>query len=121
MESERLRLTPAMVRKGLRKLKYTCLLIGGAVVCLSVVTGCKPVLTQKSAGRIIPDGMDEPGVLKVLGTNGRVSVGSHGEKYLMYVFPFFDPPPGVKPGVDIVTIILSNGVVVGRYFGERLH
>jgi len=74
----------------------------------------KPALTQENASKIIPDGMRESDVYKVLGTGAVVSIGTHGERFLLYFFPFVSTPPRVDPKIVSMTVIISNGVVTGR-------
>ena len=92
------------------------------IVCLGVVlalvAGCKPVLTQKSAEKLIPNGMSEARVYEILGTNASVSVGQHGEKFLLYFFRFTGAPPKVEAKIDTISVVISNGVVIGRQFAS---
>lgn len=97
---------------------FPVLKVIGAVAIVVATTGCKPTLTQANASKLIPDGMSESNVYKMLGTNAIISTGNHGEKYLLYFFPFFDQPPRVKPKIDTMMVIISNGVVIDRRFGQ---
>jgi hypothetical protein len=83
---------------------------------LALVAGCKPILTQTSAERLIPDGMSEVQVYEMLGTNGSVSFGPHGEKYVWYFFQFTGLPPKMDTKVDVMGVVFSNGVVIARQF-----
>jgi preprotein translocase subunit SecD len=87
-------------------------LIGVAVV----MTACKPDLDQKSAARLVPDGMSMSNVYKVLGPDAVVTPGNDGEICLSYFFTFFPPPPMVTPKIRGMTVIISNNVVIGRTF-----
>ena len=86
------------------------------VAVLAFVAGCKPTLTQKSAEKLIPDGMSEAQVYELLGTNGSVSFGPHGEKYVLYFFTFTGLPPKVETKIDVMSVVFSNGVVIARQF-----
>jgi len=103
------------------KMTFSVLKVIGAIVIVSAITGCKPTLTQANASKLIPNGMSESDVYKMLGTSAITSTGNHGEKYLIYFFPFFEQPPGVEPKVETMTVIISNGVVIDRQFGETIH
>ncbi len=87
-----------------------------ALVILASGAGCEPVLNQKSAERLIPNGMNEAQVNRLLGTNGIISTGWHGEKFIHYFFAFVEQPPGIKNELVALTIVISNGVVIERQF-----
>ena len=93
------------------------------VVCLTAVVafvaGCKPSLTEKNADKLIPDGMSEAQVYKMLGTNYTKAVGLHGEKEILYFFKYYQPPK-VVPKVDTMIVVISNGVVIGRQAGTKV-
>ncbi len=80
-----------------------------------VLPGSKPVLTRETAEKIIPNGMSEREVYEFLGANATVSL-ANGGKYLSYQFP--PTPPKVDPKIPGIIIVVSNGVVVGRQFGQ---
>ena len=90
------------------------------IICLAglfgLVEGCKPALTQKTAGKLIPNGMSEAQVYEILGTNGVVSYGRHGEKCVSYFFLFTGRPPKVETKMDTMGVVFSNGVVIERQF-----
>jgi hypothetical protein len=88
----------------------------GVIALLALSAGCKPALTKATAAKLIPDGMSEAGVYATLGTNATVSAGQDGQKYLVYFFPYFPAPPQVKPKIDVMTVVISNGVVTRREF-----
>jgi len=77
----------------------------------------KPELTRETADKLIPNGMSEAQVYAHLGTNARVTLGKD-VKSLTYLFHFPPPPPKVDPKVPSMTVVISNGVVVDRQFGE---
>jgi hypothetical protein len=88
-----------------------------SLAAIIFVTGCKPALTQKTAEKLIPDGMSESKVYDILGTNAVVSIGNN-QKYLLYFFPFF-PPPQVDTKIDSIEVVISNDVVVDRQFPSK--
>jgi hypothetical protein len=77
----------------------------------------RPVLTQASAAVLIPNGMSERDVYAQLGTNATVSHGKNGEKSLTYLF-HLNAPPKLDTKIDAMTVVISNGTVVDRQFGE---
>ena len=93
--------------------------IVGLLVVLVIVAGCKPVLTQKNAGKVIPNGVSEAQVYEMLGTNGSVSFGPRGEKHVLYFFQFTESPPTVDVKIDVMDVVFSNGVVIARQFAAR--
>lgn len=84
------------------------------LVLLFILAGCqnKRNLTKENINSIIPARMTESNVYAVLGINAVVSHDNLGRKYLIYLFPYSTPPPGVNPKVDGVELLISNGVVV---------
>jgi hypothetical protein len=88
------------------------------IAIIGILSACKPDLTQKSAARLIPDGMSISNVYKMLGPDAVVSKGNDGMIYLIYFFPFFPPPPRVNSKIGSMTVIISNNVVVGRSFND---
>jgi hypothetical protein len=92
------------------------------IVCLIVVlvfvAGCKPALSQKTAGKLIPNGMSETQVYEMLGTNSSVSFGQHGEKIVWYFFRFTGQPPKIETKIDTMGVVFSNGVVIDRQFAS---
>jgi hypothetical protein len=65
--------------------------------------------------------MTESNVYAILGTNVAVSHDSLGRKYLLYLFPYFPPPPGVNPKIDSLDVIISNSVVVRVTIPSETH
>lgn len=89
----------------------------GFEVVVTRAINSKPALTRETAVKLIPNGMSEAQVYEHLGTNARVTLGN-GMKSLTYLFHFPPPPPKVDPKVGSMTVLISNGVVVDRQFGE---
>lgn len=89
----------------------------GFEVVVTAAVNSKPALTRESADKLIPNGMTEAQVYAHLGTNARVTHGKEG-KALTYLFHFPPPPPKVDPKVGSMTVLISNGVVIDRQFGE---
>ena len=89
----------------------------GFEVVVTAAINSKPALTRETAGQLIPNGMSEAQVYAHLGTNARVTMGKD-VKSLTYLFHFPPPPPKVDPKVGSMTVVISNGVVVDRQFGE---
>jgi hypothetical protein len=89
----------------------------GFEVVVTRAINSKPELTRESAEKLIPNGMSEAQVYAHLGTNARVTHGK-GTKSLTYLFHFPPPPPKVDPKVGSMTVLIANGVVVDRQFGE---
>ena len=91
-------------------------------VCVFLViifgVGCKRVLNQDTADNVIPNGMSEAQVYDILGTNGSVTFGRNGEKFVHYFFPFTGPPLRIKTHLAAMTVIFSNGVVISKSFPE---
>jgi hypothetical protein len=82
------------------------------IAAFLVIAGFTRRLTKENADRIIPNGMSESNVYELLGTNAIAKPDVLGRKCLIYMFPFFPPPPGVKPKIASLQVIISNGVVV---------
>jgi hypothetical protein len=85
------------------------------ILTLCVTAGCqqsKPNLTERNLDSIIPIGMTESNVYRILGTNAIISHDNLGRKDLTYFFPYAPPPPEVNPKIDTLDIFISNGVVV---------
>lgn len=91
---------------------------GCALLITIVGLGCKPVLNQKTAERLIPNGMSEAEVYKILGTNGLDSSGRNGEKIVHYFFPFTGQPPKIKNDLPAMTVVFSNGLVISKQYPE---
>ena len=89
----------------------------GFEVMVTTAVNSKPVLTRETADKLIPNGMTEDQVYAHLGTNARVTVGKEG-KSLTYLFHFPPSPPKVDPKVGSMTVVIANGVVVDRHFGD---
>lgn len=89
----------------------------GFEVVVTRAINSKPALTRDSADKLIPNGMTEAQVYECLGTNARVTLGKD-TKSLTYLFHFPPQPPKVDPKVGSMTVLISNGVVVDRQFGE---
>lgn len=87
-----------------------------ACVLLVFAIGCNRALTQKTADKLIPNGMSEAQVYEMLGTNGVVSFATNGEKWVTYFFPFTGQPLKTKTDLVAMTVVFSNGVVIGRSF-----
>jgi hypothetical protein len=86
---------------------------------LGPMVGCKPrQLTQANAAAVIPNGMSEAEVYEILGTNGNVATGAHGEKMVMYFFPFTGKPPQIETKLPLMTVVFSNAAVIERRFPE---
>jgi hypothetical protein len=97
-----------------KKIRWQILYFGMlAIVWLA--TSCKPALTEKTADKLIPNGMAESKIYEMLGTNAAVSNGQHGEKTLIYFFKFFPPPPKINPKINGIEIVISNGVVIREF------
>lgn len=91
----------------------------GFEVIVGAAHGRKPALTLESAAALIPNGMSENDVYANLGTNATVSFVNGGKKYLTYLFHFPPSPPKVDPKIEAMTVVVSNGKVVDRKFGNE--
>ncbi|HXB59101.1 MAG TPA: hypothetical protein VNU95_06035 [Candidatus Acidoferrales bacterium] len=89
----------------------------GFEVFVLFVPGARPALTKESAATLIPNGMNERDVYAQLGTNATVSHGKNGEKNLTYLF-HLNAPPKLDAKIDTMTVVISNGAVVDRQFGQ---
>ena len=89
--------------------KMVCL-----VAVLAVIAGCKPKpdLTEQNAETLIPKGMSEAQVFEILGTNYTRAGEPNGQEVLLYFFKSYQPPK-VVPKIDVMMVVISNGVVVG--------
>jgi hypothetical protein len=65
--------------------------------------------------------MTESNVYAIIGTNAAVSRDSLGRKHLLYLFPYFPPPPGVNARIDALNVIISNSVVVSVAIPSETH
>ena len=86
------------------------------LIALAFNTGCKPALTRESATKLVPIGMSEAEVYHLLGTNGSVSSGPHGEKIVRFLFRGTGTPPKVDARINEMGVVFSNGVVIMRQF-----
>lgn len=89
----------------------------GFEVLIALPVASKPPLTRENAEKLIPNGMTESQVYEHLGSHATVSL-ANGKKQLSYLFHFPPPPPKVDPKIPGITIVVANGVVIDRQFGQ---
>jgi hypothetical protein len=89
-------------------------ILGALVFFLSRVTG-EIVLDRNTVKKLLPDGMREGDVIRLLGTNMIVNTRHHGTKRLEYLFPFLGYPPKIQTRIDNVVVVISNEVVIDRW------